>query len=65
MNFWSKKVGQSDLQFIPFLPDVNELEVCRLGYGLIDALVHGVHHQHHRQRQSNCHVQVLKMVKQK
>ena len=34
------------------------LEVGRLRDGLVDALVHGVHDQHDRQRQPDAHVQV-------
>ena len=39
-------------------PDVDELEVGGLGDGLVDALVHGVHDQHDRQRKSDAHVKV-------
>jgi hypothetical protein len=41
-----------------FLPYVDKLEVGGLGDGLVDALIHGVHDEHHGQRESNGHVQV-------
>ncbi len=37
-------------------PDVNKLEVGCFRDGLIDALVHGVHDQHHRQGQPDPHI---------
>ena len=39
-------------------PNVDELEVGSLRDGLVDALVHGVHDQHDRQRKPDAHVEV-------